>query len=64
MVVYGRGTIGTGQVEGVKEYKRDRAPSGGGSNPNLIADLCRSMQTEGSCTLWKTCIRCFGVCWI
>tara|TARA_R100001460_G_scaffold92638_1_gene134541 strand:- start:87 stop:2279 length:2193 start_codon:yes stop_codon:yes gene_type:complete len=46
--IYGRGTIRTGEVEGVKEYERNRAPVGGGSNPNLIADLCRNMQTEGS----------------
>lgn len=36
-----------GQVEGRKEYERQQAPSGG-SNANLISDLCRNMKTKGS----------------
>jgi hypothetical protein len=42
-----------GQVEGRKEYERQRAPSGG-SNPNLINDLCRNMKTKGSRHYGKT----------
>jgi len=42
-----------GGVEGRKEYERQRAPSGG-SNPNLINDLCRNMKTKGSRHYGKT----------
>lgn len=42
-----------GQVEGRKEYQRQQAPSGG-SNPNLINDLCRSMKTKGSTHFGKS----------
>jgi len=42
-----------GQVEGRKEYERQQAPSGG-SNPNLISDLCRNMKTKGSRHYGKT----------
>jgi len=42
-----------GQVEGRKEYDRQQAPSGG-SNPNLISDLCRNMKTKGSRHYGKT----------
>jgi hypothetical protein len=41
------------QVEGRKEYQRQQAPSGG-SNPNLINDLCRSMKTKGSTHFGKS----------
>lgn len=44
----------TGKVEGRKEYDRSRAPSGGGSNPNLVNDLCRNMKTPGSRHYGKT----------
>jgi hypothetical protein len=43
----------TGKVEGRKEYKGN-APSGGGSNPNLVSDLCRNMKTPGSVHYGKT----------
>ena len=42
-----------GQVEGRKEYERQQAPHGG-SNPNLIPDLCRSMKTKGTRHYGKT----------
>ena len=42
-----------GQIEGRKEYERQQAPSGG-SNPNLINDLCRNMKTKGSRHYGKT----------
>jgi hypothetical protein len=42
-----------GTVEGRKEYK-GTAPSGGGSNPNLISDLCSSMKRKGSVHYGKT----------
>lgn len=42
-----------GQIEGRKEYERQQAPSGG-SNPNLIPDLCRNMKTKGSRHYGKT----------
>ena len=42
-----------GQVEGRKEYERQQAPSGG-SNANLINDLCRNMKTKGSRHYGKT----------
>ena len=42
-----------GQVEGRKEYERQRATAGG-SNPNLISDLCRNMKTKGSAHYGKT----------
>ena len=42
-----RGSIGEGSVKGGKEYEREFAPTGG-SNANLIDDLCNSMQTEGA----------------
>ena len=42
-----------GQVEGRKEYERQQAPSGG-SNPNLVSDLCRNMKTPGSRHYGKT----------
>ena len=42
-----------GQVEGRKEYERQQAPSGG-SNPNLIPDLCNNMKTKGSRHYGKT----------
>jgi hypothetical protein len=43
----------TGEVKGRKEYK-GKAPSGGGSNPNLVSDLCRNMKTPGSVHYGKT----------
>ncbi len=42
-----RGSIGEGSVEGGKAYEREFAPTGG-SNANLINDLCNSMQTKGA----------------
>jgi hypothetical protein len=41
------------QLEGRKEYEQKHATAGG-SNPNLIADLCRSMKTKGSVHYGKT----------
>jgi hypothetical protein len=43
----------TGQIQR-KEYTSTRAPRGSGSNPNLIKDLCRNMQTPGSFHYGKT----------
>jgi hypothetical protein len=42
-----------GQIEGRKEYERNQAPTGG-SNPDLINDLCRNMKTKGSKHYGKT----------
>ena len=42
------------EIEGRKEYKNDRASSGGGRNPNLISDLCRNMKQPGSVHYGKT----------
>lgn len=44
----------TGKVEGRKEYKTQTAPSGGGSNPNFISDLCSSMKKKGAYNYGKT----------
>ena len=50
----GKGNITQGEVSGKKAYDRSRAPSGGGSNPNLVSDLCRNMKTKGSRHYGKT----------
>ena len=42
------------EISGKKEYTSDRAPSGGGKNPNLVADLCRNMKQPGSRHYGKT----------
>jgi hypothetical protein len=41
-------------ISGKKDYKSKTAPIGGGSNPNLIADLCKSMKQKGSSHYGKT----------
>ena len=43
----------TGQIQR-REYRSTTAPRGSGSNPNLITDLCRNMQTPGSFHYGKT----------
>jgi hypothetical protein len=42
------------EISGKKEYTSDHAPSGGGKNPNLLADLCRNMKQPGSRHYGKT----------
>jgi hypothetical protein len=41
-------------ISGKKDYTSKTAPSGGGKNPNLVADLCRNMKQPGSRHYGKT----------